>query len=912
MITSQNRESELILSPEGHIYLSQSDSAFQELCDSFAKGSEVGLLYLAIHDFGLQLPVSFVFWQNFSRKFITKVCRIISDAESALHIHNILPERSELEEVLQCALCIKGSEYLTYDVLTKLWQTMAEQLRNELHHFGGTLQEYLKQYNPRWSLVGRICFHLAENKNDEQRPFAFLATYTTKLTSTAEAQHLPLKRALQEYAGDGKGSANQQALLQLLLPIQRASNKSPFIKNLADSGSIFQTQAWTAHEAHKFLQSIQCMEESGIMVRVPNWWSQKKPPRPKVEVQFGEKQNALLGLGTLLNFDVQIALGSGEKLTRQEWNEILNSTGNLIKIKGQWVEVDREKLQAVLSHWDQLKDGAAHGLSMAESLRLLAGGGVNILSNDEAARAETTREWSMVSAGSWLKTILDELRAPSASKANGIENILKKHLQATLRPYQLAGVQWLWFLYQLKLGGCLADDMGLGKTIQILSLFLAVKHEKKQKKPHLLIVPASLLGNWQQEALRFAPSLNCLVAHSSVCTNEERQESLKDIDVVITTYNFVHRLPWLKEIEWDILVLDEAQLIKNPGAKQTLAVKELKGQVRFALSGTPVENRLGDLWSLFDFTSPGLLGSSRDFTRFSKKVGKENDRTTPQYQHFMSTLRSLTQPYILRRLKSDKSIITDLPEKTEIQSYCSLTKEQVQLYQESINELAEILKKASGIERRGLVLSYLLRFKQICNHPAQMHGYGDYAPEASGKFIRLREICEEIAAKQEKVLVFTQFREIIPALMEFLSQIFGREGLMLHGEIEVKKRAALVSSFQEEQGPPFFVLSLKAGGTGLTLTRASHVIHFDRWWNPSVENQATDRAYRIGQKQHVLVHKFTCRGTIEEKIDALITSKKQLSEQLLEEGGEVTLTELSNEELLKILSLDLRKASEEV
>ncbi|MBA3816835.1 MAG: DEAD/DEAH box helicase, partial [Parachlamydiaceae bacterium] len=505
------------------------------------------------------------------------------------------------------------------------------------------------------------------------------------------------------------------------------------------------------------------------------------------------------------------------------------------------------------------------------------------------------------------------LKDPQSIAGSFVETTLKAELQGVLRPYQLSGVQWMWLLYQLKLGGCLADDMGLGKTIQVLSLLLLVRAnntlQMAKPKPHLLVVPASLLGNWQAEMKRFT-NLQFWIAHASV----NKRESLKDvkaeflsgIDLVITTYAAIQRLAWIKEIEWDLLILDEAQQIKNPGTKQTRSVKEIKSQVRMILTGTPIENRLGDLWSLFDFTSPGLLGTSKKFTDYVKKAGK--DFSSSQYARFIATLRGLTQPYILRRLKSDKRIISDLPDKTELQTFCSLSKEQLQLYQQAVQELTMKLKGTEGIERRGLVLSFLLRFKQICNHPSQWLGYGEYSSELSGKFQRLQEICEEIAAKQEKVLIFTQFREIIPFIATFLSQIFGKEGLVLHGDVPINKRADLVDRFQQEQGPPFFVLSIKAGGTGLTLTKASHVIHFDRWWNPAVENQATDRAYRIGQKHPVLVHKFICRGTIEEKIDQMIEMKKNLSKDVLEGGGEVSLTEMNDDELLDMISLDIHRA----
>jgi non-specific serine/threonine protein kinase len=370
---------------------------------------------------------------------------------------------------------------------------------------------------------------------------------------------------------------------------------------------------------------------------------------------------------------------------------------------------------------------------------------------------------------------------------------------------------------------------------------------------------------------------------------------------VITTYSLLHRQTWLQEIAWPLIVLDEAQAIKNPATRQTRAVKALQGKNRIILSGTPVENRLGDLWSLFDFISPGLLGSATVFSRYAKKMSEQGDRS-------YGALRNLVRPYILRRLKTDRSIIADLPDKVEVKAYCLLTKTQAVLYEQAVQQLAQQLKETDGIKRRGLVLSYLLRFKQICNHPSHWLGDQTYSPDGSGKFRRLCDICEEIEAKQEKVLIFSQFREITQPLARLLAQVFRREGLVLHGETQVKKRRSLIDAFQEEDGPPFFVLSLKAGGVGLNLTAASHVIHFDRWWNPAVENQATDRAYRIGQHKNVLVHKFVCRGTIEEKIDALIEEKKELAESILGAGGERLLTEMPDDELLKFVSLDLSRA----
>lgn len=902
---------QLVLSPEGHLYLDKTIQTQEflplSLCDKleklFAESHALGLLHLGIEDFMDPLPASFSFWQAFSRQFVSTVCKT-APSESGIISELSPPSRAELQLIVNRALFIKGTEYINFEILTELWNGLVKTLNNQLGSSGSSLQSYLGHYNPRWNLVGRVCFHLAENKNNENYPFAFLATYTTQLSQNAKAQHLPLQRALQEYAGE----KNRSALLSLLLPVQKAAEQSVFIKQLVDSGELFRPQTWTARQAHSFLQQISIFESSGIMVRVPNWWNSNKPPRPTVTVKIGEEQRGTLGLSSLLDFHVDLVLADGENLTPQEWQELLNSPEGFVKIKGQWVEVNKEKLQEVLSHWNKLQHAARDGLSMAQCLRLLAGKGSDMLKDDGEA-IENAVEWSTVVAGSWLKQILEQLRNPQDGSDHCPVKKIADQLLATLRPYQVTGVRWLWLLYQLKLGGCLADDMGLGKTIQMLSLLLLIKQQTTAKKPHLLIVPASLLGNWQIECRRFAPSLQFTVVHSSSkgvpATQKLTDAELDAVDLVITTYSFAHKLTWLKEIAWDLVILDEAQVIKNPDTKQTRAIKALQGQVRLTLTGTPVENRLSDLWSLFDFTSPGLLGSSSIFSKFAKAANKAGG---DMYARFVSSLRTLTQPYILRRLKSDKKVISDLPDKTEMQTFCNLSKEQAMLYQQAVEELSESLRSSKGIERRGLVLSYLLRFKQICNHPSQWLGYGGYNPVESGKFLRLREICEEIAAKQEKVLIFTQFREVIAPVATFLSEIFGREGLILHGETPVKKRAELVTSFQQEHGPPFFVLSLKAGGTGLTLTRASHVIHFDRWWNPAVENQATDRAYRIGQKHPVLVHKFVCPGTVEENIDSLITSKKALSQEILQEGSELLLTELDDQELLKIVSLDLERA----
>lgn len=895
----------IAISPAGHLYLATDnnvqetldESTVQKIHELWQNGCASGLLHLGLISLPTELTPSLTFWRQFSQTFITEVCRH-SDFLATSTKTVPIPDQEELNLILSQAPFMQGSDYLNMEVLHSLWAELNRALRQDLVSFDNNLQQYFQAYHAHWNLVGRVCFHLAENKENQAMPFAFLATYTTRLANNAQVQHLPLGKALQEYAGD----KNKSLLLALLLPVQKAAEVSPFIKDLVASGRIFKPLAWKPEEAYRFLKEIHLFESAGIVVRVPNWWNAKKPNRPKVAIKIGKNPSHNVGADALLDFNVHLALMDGQILDEAEWQKILAAADNLIKIKGQWVEVDKEKLAAVLQHWKTVQHEVAKGdLSFAEGMRLLAGFSKAGISEDEN---RAVAEWSSLTATGEFKETLASLRNPKAASNNELVAILQKHLHAKLRPYQIAGVQWLWLLYNLKLGGCLADDMGLGKTIQVLALLLIIK-QKNTYLPHLIIVPASLLGNWQTEIVRFAPSLKVFIAHPSE-HSDVKQISIKELanfDIVFTTYAFVQRLNWLTKISWDLVILDEAQAIKNPLAKQTRAVKNIASKTRIILTGTPIENNLTDLWSLFDFIAPGLLGAQKTFNDYGKRLQHKTDAG------FFGSLRTLVSPYILRRLKSDKSIINDLPDKTEITAYCALSKQQISLYQQAVMQLAKQLEVVEGMERRGLVLSSLMRLKQICNHPCQWLGHGDYNAEESGKFLRLQELCTAIAAKQEKVLVFTQFREIIPALSAYLATIFQKNGLVLHGSTKIKERAELVSLFQEEQGPPFFVLSLKAGGTGLNLTNAAHVIHFDRWWNPAVENQATDRAYRIGQKKNVLVHKFICSGTIEEKIDLLINDKKALSQEILSGGGEVSLTEMSNEELLRTVSLDLEKVA---
>ena len=894
------------LTPSGHIDVhpgspdedegpSLSTAVERRIVDAFNVGRGHGVLHLGAGELSTDLHPTLSYWRDIGRSFVAGVCGALDPTDpKSLVIPALAPD--EFAVFCEATPPMQGAELVTAALLGDLWSDIGEALAAEAAQFADGVQGYLKNQSSVWNVVGRVCFHLAENKRDLSFPFAFIATYVHKVSSQAKLQYLPLGRALEDYAG----AKNRQKLLALLSPLSRAAERSEFVRELVNSGDIYHPMSWTPKEAHRFLCEVALYEQAGLVVRMPDWWNKKSRPRPKVSVSVGGKAPSTLGMDALLDFDVKLTL-DGKSLSPKEMDALLASTEGLVLIKGKWVEVNKDKLAEVLAQWrDVQKQARAGGVSFGEAMRMLAGAE---LDSGESDRAEDARpEWSEVIAGKWLASRLDALRSPELRA----EIEADAGLRGELRPYQKLGVQWLWTLRGLELGGCLADDMGLGKTIQVLGV-LSLSRRKKEKGTALLVVPASLLDNWRLEFERFAPELEVLIAHPSRIPLPELKKLLKKkvetYDAVITTYGTAMRTEWIKSHGWRYVILDEAQAIKNPGAKQTKAVKALNARWRVALTGTPVENRLGDLWSIFDFLNPGLLGSAKAFSRLSKSMASGSHGG-------YAPLRRLVQPYILRRLKTDKRVISDLPDKTEVNAYCLLSKRQAVLYEQSVDEMKKALEELEGIERRGVVLAFLMRFKQICNHPSQWLGDGSYEAEDSGKLSRLGELGESIAARQDKVLVFTQFREMTEPLASFLAEVFGKTGLVLHGGTPVKKRQALVGRFQEDDRVPFMVASLKAGGIGLNLTAASHVIHFDRWWNPAVENQATDRAFRIGQKKNVLVHKFVCRGTVEERIDELIASKQKLSDEILSGGAESALTEMSNEELISIVSLDLNSAVE--
>jgi superfamily II DNA or RNA helicase len=895
------------LTPQGRLHLENAEDApllneevAGRLSAAFAQGGGSGLMRLGACEVGQPLPPAFVWWRDFATRYIAALCQHSTSGgaevgPSAALVQVPPPVEGELATLVLTAPMMPGAEYLTVDILRALWAQLAAAFAVSFKAARTDLQNYLKSLNPAWNLVGRVHFNLAENRRDPEYPFAFMATYTPRLSSQAKAQHVPLGQAMREYAG----LANRDKLLSLLLPVQRAAETCAWLRSIVDSGEIFHPLRWEAGDAATFLASAPDLENAGVLLRMPAGWHANRPARPQVTATIGTATPSAVGLDGLLDFRMDMTL-DGESLSDQEITELLAGTGALVMLRGKWVEIDRKRIEKALRQFKDAEELARRdGLTFAQAMRLLTGAAVDV----DASSQQEVAGWTRATAGPWLARTLETLRRP-----DGLGIDPGPALRGTLRPYQKAGVQWLHLLSGLGLGACLADDMGLGKTIQVLSLLLVQKRRTGAARPNLLVAPASLLANWLAEIERFAPSLKTAVVHPSVMTAEQLKqitpEGLQGLDLAITSYASLLRLPLLTQTQWRFVILDEAQAIKNANAKQTRAAKTLTGDARIALTGTPVENHLGDLWSIFDFINPGLLGTARQFASYTKGLA---ERTHNPY----GPLRELVRPYILRRMKTDKTVIADLPDKTEIAAICGLSRRQAALYAQTVSDLAQGLAESEGIQRKGIVLATLMRLKQICNHPSQWLNDSVWAEEDSGKLARLREIAEVAAARQEKMLIFTQFREMTGPLQNYLAGVFGHPGLVLHGGTPVKDRRALVQRFQEDETAPFFVLSLKAGGSGLTLTAASHVVHFDRWWNPAVENQATDRAFRIGQKKNVLVHKFVCQGTVEEKIAALIESKKAMSDELLAGSAEINLTEMKDDEILALVALDLHTATKD-
>ena len=635
--------------------------------------------------------------------------------------------------------------------------------------------------------------------------------------------------------------------------------------------------------AYEFLTTAApALDEAGFGVLVPNWWQLRRRIGLKLTAKTpsdAAEQKSRFSREQLYEFDWRLAVGD-ESLTDEEINLLAAAKAPLVRLRGQWVAIDPEQLRRGLEFL------ASEGRGRASAARILT------LAAAHPDDNELPMEIAGIAADGWLGDLL------AGTTAQQIETITPPDsLHAQLRPYQQRGLSWLAFLSQVGLGACLADDMGLGKTLQLLAL--EVTERVEPAGPSLLLCPMSLVGNWQAEARKFAPDLRVYAHHGPQrLRGQDLTDQLARTDIVVTTYGTATRdLDELAEIDWNRVVLDEAQAIKNRHSRTAKAVGRLRGEHRVALTGTPVENRLGELWSIMDFLNPGLLGSAEKFrTRYAIPVERHADSAAA------ARLRQVTRPYLLRRVKTDPTIIDDLPDKIEIKQYSRLTSEQASLYQSVADDMMAKIAGSDGIERRGNVLAAMTKLKQVCNHPAQLLHDRSPVGRRSGKVIRLEEIMEEILAEQDRVLLFTQYTSFAEMIVPHLAARFGTDVLYLHGSTTRAAREQMVARFQSGDGPPVFVLSLKAGGTGLNLTAANHVVHLDRWWNPAVENQATDRAFRIGQTRNVQVRKFIGSGTLEEKIDTMLDEKAALAD-LVVRDGESWLTELSTGDLRELFAL---------
>lgn len=647
-------------------------------------------------------------------------------------------------------------------------------------------------------------------------------------------------------------------------------------------------------QAYHFIKSVTWrFEDSGLGVILPDSLS----PRDGWATRLGlsvradspTRPQGGLGLQNLLNFKWELTIG-GQTISKKEFDRLIALNSPLVEINGEWVELRDQDIRAATDFFKSRKNQMS--LTLEDALRL-ATGDTQVMEKLPVVKFE---------AGGHLEELLNTI-----TNKRSLEDLeVSANFKGELRPYQLRGVSWLAFLQKWGLGACLADDMGLGKSIETIAFLLYLQDQQELNNPVLLVCPTSVLGNWEREIKKFGPKLKVMVHHGDKrAKGKAFAKALQGKNLAITSYPLVYRdEKELRSIPWDGIILDEAQNIKNPQAKQSKAVRDLIDEetqpFRIALTGTPVENRLQELWSIMDFLNPGYLGARQFFQRrFATPIEKYGDTDS------LEALRSLVRPFVLRRLKSDKTIIQDLPEKQENPVFCGLSAEQAKLYQATVDSTLAGIDAAEGIQRHGLILALLVKLKQICNHPAQFLKEKTLKqPSRSGKLVRLEEMLEEMLAEGDRGLIFTQFAEWGKLLQPYLSQKLGREVLFLYGGTRKNQREEMVDRFQQDpQGPPIMILSIKAGGVGLNLTRANHVFHYDRWWNPAVENQATDRVFRIGQTQNVQVHKFISTGTLEEKIHDLIESKKELAEQVVG-AGEQWLAELDSDNLRNLLILD--------
>ena len=775
-------------------------------------------------------------------------------------------KREHLKRELERACLASYQDELSNEWLDEQFAQLTQLFKKEIAHYPHTIADYYQEKGLSFAVSGQIFFHLAESKR-AQYPFAFMASYTE--LENGHVQHYALAHALEKYKHD------QAYILQLISSLSTLEKESSLISKLLNTGELFQPVYFSDEEANQFLHELELYERVGIRAKVPRWWARVHQP---AKVQLKVETGAAFSKDKLLSFRPEIEY-NGITVSPDELEEFLRMSEGLHAFKGTWIEVDHKRITELLAKANDLHEQTRGGLSLLDSLQL-------------ATKNQDFLDISCVM--SYFKEALNKLTT--------CENYtLPASVHANLRAYQLQGYLWLRAMDELNLGVILADDMGLGKTLQIIAYLDALRTQKESAAPAqtatarsprnvLIVMPSSLLANWEEELKKFAPSAPFVTYHG-------KTRSIGPF-ITLTSYGMLKREAALLQQQWDVVILDEAQAIKNTSSQQTKAVKLLHSRMRIALTGTPIENDLMDLFSIFDFILPGYLGSAYSFQKYARML----ETKTHGYQQ----LQQATAPFIMRRVKTDKAIISDLPKKMEHKEYIDLTPKQAALYRKTLAAFKKAIEDTTNqTDRRGMIFATLTHLKQITNHPSQYSGNDVYKPSESGKFIRLAQLVEEIYKARERVLIFTQYKEIIPHLSAFLCDTLGPsvQPLVLHGGVSPQERQKVVDAFNGDSYHPFMILSLRAGGVGLNLTGASHVIHFDRWWNPQIEKQASDRAYRIGQTKDVMVHYFICRQTLDMSIDELLEKKKFLSASAIAENKAPSLTTLSNKELYEFFAL---------
>lgn len=885
------------------------------------------LFFLGLSNNDIDLHESINYLRTLIKKFMIKVFSLIN-AQHIDNINNNINLEMDFLEIIELTKTmpnLDGCEYLNVKWIKILWDNLQLHLNNSINTFNGNIYDYLSSLNKTFETPGNINFYLTidENYNDTF-PFTLMVKYDKCVhcinnSSFHSSDKFPLKNIFTEYEND------PDSINYLLSPLYNLSLESDFIRNLIDSKEIFNPIKLSADNAFIFLNEISLYKKLGINCFVPDFYDEFSNSFSMLfnidnnitnSININKiEQSSTLNINSIIDFNINLMLGD-KKISEEEIKKFLAQKEGLKIIDGKWIKIDHYELNKLLLLYSDLKNFShSNNLSFIDVLNLK-------MNTDKKLKTINTACNIKININDYLNSLVEKLNLIK----NACINIYDPNHYLPLRPYQEEGVNWLYMMKNLNLGACLADDMGLGKTLEVLALLTYVKFNtpiKNNREKSLLILPASLIENWRSELSRFTPWLKYYIIHPSENKNlfsnnditsdntDEHNNMLKDsytniftdYDLIITTYGMVSKYKFFREITWDSLILDEAQAIKNPCTKQTKAIKQLKSNFRIAMTGTPIENHLSDLWSIFDFLNKNLLSTFNNFCTYIKYL-KSNDTN-------YDSLRKIINPFILRRVKTDKSIISDLPKKIEIKTYTTLSKKQIILYNDVVKELQNKLLLSNkdttdkkNIYRSGVILSTITKLKQICNHPDQYLKKKEFFPNYSGKYTLLKELFETIFENKEQVLIFTQFKEMTKPIKNFLENTFNTEGLVLNGEIPINKRNSLIDKFGNKNNYiPFIVISLKTGGIGLNLTTANHVIHFDRWWNPAVENQATDRAFRIGQEKNVMVHKFITKGTIEERIDTLIEGKIKLSNDIIPNIQEKWITEMNDKEILDMFKL---------